>query len=309
MTQWRQQAAAVRQLHEKLFYRPLLDAVAGLQGCVMRRSSRAAAARLEPLGSECPPGALRHIGALTTGVSRKAAIQRALLPAMLGWFADAPRPDAGLLAFRQVSEALGGSPWYLRLLRDDTNVAWRMARLLASGRYAADLLLRAPDAVAMLADDALLAPRQADALHAEAEAVLRRHAQAAREGAVPGLLAIRRREVFRTAAADLLAKLDSDLVAEAVGTVTTVTIAGALELAGAAVAGSAGLVRVFVVALGRFGGHEMGYGSDADVLFVYEPGPRAREGAPTKAPHSVAEELRRPLPPPRPPPTPRAAAG
>ncbi|HEX9529375.1 MAG TPA: bifunctional glutamine-synthetase adenylyltransferase/deadenyltransferase, partial [Streptosporangiaceae bacterium] len=205
----------------------------------------------------------------------------------------APRPDAGLLAFRRVSEALGGSPWYLRLLRDDTNVAWRMARLLASGRYAADLLLRAPDAVAMLADDALLAPRQADALHAEAEAVLRRHAQAAREGAVAGLLAIRRRELFRTAVADLLGKLDSDLVAEAVGTVTTVTIAGALELAGAAVAGSAGLVRICVVAMGRFGGHEMGYGSDADVLFVYEPVPGASEEAATRAAHSVAEELRR----------------
>jgi len=292
MTQWRQQAAAVRQLHEKLFYRPLLDAVARLPGDVIRLTSRAAAERLEALGYDDPAGALRHIGALTAGVSRKAAIQRALLPAMLGWFADAPRPDAGLLAFRQVSEALGGSPWYLRLLRDDTNVAWRMARLLASGRYAADLLLRAPDAVAMLADDALLAPRQADALHAEAEAVLRRHAQAAREGAVPGLLAIRRRELFRTAAADLLGKLDSDLVADAVGTVTTVTIAGALELAGAAVAGSAGIVRICVVAMGRFGGHEMGYGSDADVLFVYEPVPGASEEAATRGAHSVAEELR-----------------
>ncbi len=293
MTQWRQQAAAVRQLHEKLFYRPLLDAVARLPGDVIRLTSGAAAERMEALGYDDPAGALRHIGALTTGVSRKAAIQRALLPAMLGWFADAPRPDAGLLAFRQVSEALGGSPWYLRLLRDDTNVAWRMARLLASGRYAADLLLRAPEAVAMLADDALLAPRQADELRAEAESVLRRQAPpATREGAVPGLLAIRRRELFRTAAADLLGLLDPGPVAEAVGTVTAVTIAGALELASAAVAGSAGMARICVVAMGRFGGHEMGYGSDADVLFVYEPVPGASDEAATRAAHSVAEELR-----------------
>jgi glutamate-ammonia-ligase adenylyltransferase len=292
MTQWRQQAAAVRRLHEKLFYRPLLDAVARLPGDVIRLTSRAAADRLEALGYDDPAGALRHIGALTTGVSRKAAIQRALLPAMLGWFADAPRPDAGLLAFRQVSEALGGSPWYLRLLRDDTNVAWRMARLLASGRYAADLLLRAPEAVAMLADDALLVPRQADALRAEAEAVLRRQTEQA-GGAAPGLLAIRRRELFRTAAADLLGLLDSSLVAEAVGTVTAVTIAGALELASAAVGRSADDMRICVVAMGRFGGHEMGYGSDADVLFVYEPVPGASEEAATRAAHSVAEELRR----------------
>src|SRR5262249_32418708 len=154
MTQWRRQAAAVRQLHEKLFYRPLLDAVARLPGDVIRLTSHAAAERLEALGYDDPAGGPPHHGGPTHCGSRKAAIQRALLPAMLGWFADAPRPDSGLLAFRQVSEALGGSPWYLRLLRDDTNVAWRMARLLASGRYAADLLLRAPEAVAMLADDA-----------------------------------------------------------------------------------------------------------------------------------------------------------
>ncbi len=170
MTQWRQHAGTVRQLHEKLFYRPLLDAVARLPGDVMRLTSQAATDRLEALGYDDPAGALRHISALTTGVSRKAAIQRALLPALLGWFADAPRPDAGLLAFRQVSEALGGSPWYLRLLRDDANVAARLARVLASGRYGTDLLLRAPEAVAMLADDALLEPRAEAALANEADA-------------------------------------------------------------------------------------------------------------------------------------------
>ena len=299
MTQWRQHAATVRQLHEKLFYRPLLDAVARLPGDVIRLTSRAAAERLEALGYDDPAGALRHITALTTGVSRKAAIQRALLPAMLGWFADAPRPDAGLLAFRQVSEALGGSPWYLRLLRDDANVAARLARVLASGRYATDLLLRAPEAVAMLADDARLAPRSCEAQRTEAESTIRRHAQAGtqagtQEGAIAGLLAIRRRELFRTAAADLLGLLDPVTVAAAVGTVTAVTICAALDLATAKVAGRDGEIpaTVSVVAMGRFGGHEMSYGSDADVLFVYEPAAGVSEESATRAAHAAAEELR-----------------
>ena len=100
-------------------------------------------------------------------------------------------------------------------------------------------------------------PRQAGALHAEAEAVLRRQKEP-HGGAVPGLLAIRRRELFRTAAADLLGLLDSSLVAEAIGSVTAVTIAGALELASAGVGRSTGDMRICVVAMGRFGGHEMG---------------------------------------------------
>jgi len=296
MTRWRQHAAAARQLHEKLFYRPLLDAVARLPDDVLPLTSRAAAERLEALGYTDPAGALRHIAALTTGVSRRAAIQRTLLPAMLGWFADAPRPDAGLLAFRHVSEALGKSPWYLRLLRDDTHVAWRMARLVASGRYAADLLLRAPDAVAMLAGDGLLAPVDTARLQGEADATVRRHARDAdMDGAVAGLLAVRRRELFRTAAADLLGERDCMQVADALGAVTTVTVQGALDLARGAVERSAGGLpaAVCVVAMGRFGGHEMGYGSDADVLFVYEPVPGASEHAAARAAHAVAEELRR----------------
>ena len=160
--EWRRHARQVRRLHEKLFYRPLLDAVARLPSEAARLTPAEARARLEALGYVDPAGALRHIDALTSGVSRRAAIQRTLLPVLLGWFADAAEPDAGLLAFRQVSEALGSSPWYLRLLRDETKAAERMAHVLASSRYAAGLLLRAPEAVAIFGNDAELKPAEPD---------------------------------------------------------------------------------------------------------------------------------------------------
>ncbi len=295
-TQWRRHATVARQLHEKLFYRPLLDAVARLPGEVIRLTSQAATARLEALGYADPAGALRHIEALTTGMTRKAAIQRTLLPALLGWFADAPGPDAGLLAFRQVSEALGNSPWYLRLLRDDTSVAWRMARLLASGRYPVDLLMRAPAAVAMLAGDELLAARDAASLTAEADAVLRRYEQAEPAQAVAGLLAMRRTDLFRTAAADVLGSPGREQVADALTMVTEVTLDGALKVAERQAQRSLGAdlpTRLCVIAMGRFGGREMGYGSDADVLFVHQPLPGADEEAATRAAQAVADGLRR----------------
>src|SRR5262249_17912496 len=181
LAQWREHATQVQRLHEKLFYRPLLDAVASLPGEAARLTPQAAEARLEALGYADPAGALRHIGALTAGVSRRAAIQRTLLPLLLGWFADAADPDAGLLAFHQVSDALGNSPWYLRLLRDDMTVAQRMARLLACSRYAAGLLLRQPETVDLLVNDARLEPRDRATLQAEAMALAGR-----REGAGDG---------------------------------------------------------------------------------------------------------------------------
>jgi glutamate-ammonia-ligase adenylyltransferase len=291
VAQWRRHASQARWLHEKLFYRPLLEAVARLPTDDVRLTKQGARARLEALGYADPAGALRHIEALTSGMSRRAAIQRTLLPAMLGWFADAAQPDAGLLAFHQVSDALGDSSWYLRLLRDDTRVARRMARLLASSRYATGLLLRAPDAVAMLGDDSKLGPRPVAALQAEAAATVRRHDTA--EEAVAAALALRRRELFRTAAADLLGLSGVEETGEALTVVAAVTIAAALDAA-ARKAGQGGPLptRICVIAMGRFGGHEMGYASDADVLFVHEPLPGANEEAATRAAHAIAEELR-----------------
>ncbi len=292
LSEWSRHASQARRLHEKLFYRPLLEAVARLPGDAVRLTKEAAQARLEALGYLDPAGALRHIEVLTAGVSRRAAIQRTLLPVMLGWFADAAQPDAGLLAFRQVSEALGDSSWYLRLLRDDTRVAQRMARLLASSRYATGLLLRAPGAVAMLADDAQLEPRPADAMQAEAAAAVRRHRTATK--AVEAVLALRRRELLRTAAADLLGMSGTEKTCEALTAVATVTIRAALEAAARKAGEQTGPLptRMCVVAMGRLGGHEMGYASDADVIFVHEPQDGADEEAATRAAQAIAEELR-----------------
>ena len=292
LARWREHAGQVQRLHQKLFYRPLLDAVASLPGDAARLTPQAAEARLEALGYADPAGALRHIGTLTAGVSRRAAIQRTLLPLLLEWFADAPDPDAGLLAFRQVSDALGQTPWYLRLLRDDMTVAQRMARLLASSRYAVGLLLRQPETVDLLVNDARLEPRDRATLQAEATALAERQAEA--DDAVAAVRALRRRELLRTAMADLLIRPGPEQTGEALTTVAAVTIESALQVAIRSVTGRRGAfpTRICVVAMGRFGGHESGYGSDADVMFVHDPLPGAEEQEATEAAHAAAEELR-----------------
>lgn len=291
---WARHAQEVRRLHEKLFYRPLLLAVARLPTEEARLTPEAARARLEALGYVDPARALGHIEALTSGLSRRAAIQRTLLPVLLGWFADAPDPDAGLLAFRQMSDALGTTPWYLRLLRDELAAAERAARLLASSRYVTELLLRAPEAVAMLGDDAELVPRPYDSLEAEALAAVRNHDDA--DDAVAALRAVRRRELLRIAVADLVETQDLRTVGAALTEVTGATLVAGLAAAQGRVErrlGAALPTRLCVVAMGRFGGYEAGYGSDADVMFVHDPDPGADGRAAHDAAHAVAEELRR----------------
>ncbi|MFC3981853.1 bifunctional [glutamine synthetase] adenylyltransferase/[glutamine synthetase]-adenylyl-L-tyrosine phosphorylase [Streptosporangium jomthongense] len=302
---WRRHAMEVRRLHEKLFYRPLLQAVARLPESEDRLSTSAAQARLEALGYADPAGALRHISALTSGVSRRAAIQRTLLPVMLGWFADAPDPDAGLLGFRQVSDRLGATPWYLRLLRDETAVASRLARLLGTSRYVTGLLLHAPEAVAMFGSDADLAPRPPEALLAEARATVGRYPGEA-ESAVAAARGLRRRELVRTAAADLSGLLDVERVGQALSALNDVTVQAALDAAIGKVEMERRTplpTRFAVIAMGRLGGLECSYGSDADVMFVHSPLEGAAEREATEAAFAVANELRRllALPAPDPP--------
>jgi glutamate-ammonia-ligase adenylyltransferase len=293
---WAQHAREVRRLHEKIFYRPLLEAVARVPSQDLRLSPDEAGRRLAALGFGDPAGALRHIEALTAGVSRRAVLQRALLPVLLSDFADAPDPDGGLLAYRQISDALGATSWYLRLLRDEGAVATRLAYLLGTSRYVARLLQRTPDALAMLADDDELRPREpAEVLATMRDSAARQDDDAAAVAVVRG---VRRQELLRTAFADLLGMLDVTQTCAAISATAAATLDSALQVALRSVAAERGLaalpIRFAVIAMGRLGGEEAGYGSDADVLFVYEPldaGAEQTDGA-TELAGDVASRLR-----------------
>ncbi|MEU0583742.1 bifunctional [glutamine synthetase] adenylyltransferase/[glutamine synthetase]-adenylyl-L-tyrosine phosphorylase [Streptomyces sp. NPDC006132] len=304
--EWRRHATVVRRLHEKLFYRPLLDAVAQLATGEARLSAEAARERLVALGYDDPASALRHLEALASGVTRKAAIQRTLLPVMLGWFADSADPDAGLLNFRKVSDALGKTPWYLRLLRDEGAAAQNLARVLSAGRLAPDLLMRAPEAVALLGDGdgGGLEPRSRAHLEQEILAAVNRADGAAQ--AVTAARGVRRRELFRTAAVDIVgsygteeqpAEADQgalvDRVGAAVSDLTAATLAGTLRAVVRDGWGDDLPTRFAIIGMGRFGGHELGYGSDADVLFVHEPRDGVEEREASQAASKVVSEMRR----------------
>jgi glutamate-ammonia-ligase adenylyltransferase len=289
---WAHHRREVRRLHEKLFYRPLLEAVARVPAAGARLTTEAAGQRLAALGYADPRAALRHLEALTSGVTRTAAIQRALLPAMLEWFADAPDPDAGLFGFRRISESLGSTHWYLKTLRDEGEVAERLARLLATSRYATGLLEREPEGVRMLGED--LRPLGSEALRERMRASAERQDDPGE--AVHSIRAIRRRELFRIAVGELFGETDVASVGAALSRLTDATLEATLEVAGRSVREQRGLdeppTRMAVIAMGRYGGFELSYGSDADVMFVHEPvGAEVGEEASAYA-HAVANELR-----------------
>ncbi len=290
---WRKHQREVRRIHEKLFYRPLLNSVVKLDAASARLTPAAANQRLEALGYLDPESALRNLQALTSGVSRRAQIQKTLLPILLDWFARSPEPDAALLAFRQISDQLGSTPWYLRLLRDESSAAERLSHVLGASRYATDLLFKAPDAIGMFADDQELKPRSSEQFINEQNSILNRYQTG--EEVVLAARALRRRELLRCATADLVGLLSVEEVGSYLSLVTQSTIEIALEAAMLEVVKERGkelTTEICVIAMGRFGGLELGYGSDADVMFIHQPKPNADIEEAEKSALEIANKLR-----------------
>jgi glutamate-ammonia-ligase adenylyltransferase len=288
---WDRVKREVREIHVRLFYRPLLSAVASLPEEQRELSTEQAHDRLAAIGFRDPAGALRTIGSLTSGLSRKATIQRHLMPVMIRWFADGVDPDYGLLAFRRISERLGDTPWFLRMLRDSSGAAERLTRALSGSRYVGELMEWIPESVAWLDDDADLRPRPGVVLQEEARAIQKRHETI--DDAMRAVRSLRRRELLRTAVAAVLGVLTIEELADSLTTITEVTLQATLRAVRRQVVPPEDEDLDFaIIAMGRFGGAELGFGSDADVLYVYRPEGVAPERANELA-RKIVTELRR----------------
>ncbi|MFC4462860.1 bifunctional [glutamine synthetase] adenylyltransferase/[glutamine synthetase]-adenylyl-L-tyrosine phosphorylase [Pseudonocardia nematodicida] len=297
--EWQRNSRRVSRLHEKLFYRPLLAAVSRLategvdDTTDAALSPDAARARLKALGWASPEGALGHLRALTGGVSRAASIQRALLPVLLDELSHAPDPDRGLLAYRRVSEALASTPWYLRLLRDEGAVAQRLMILLGTSALVPDLLARAPEVLRMLAISSGVQSPELTRDPVEVAVALRATVarQPTPEAAVASARSYRRHEMLRIACADLLGLLEVDQVCAALNSVNDAVLASTLDAV--LRAGGEPKAAIAVIGMGRLGGGESSYGSDADVLFVCRPADGVDDHDAVKWATAVVERVRR----------------
>lgn len=265
----------IRQLHNKLFYRPLLSSVVAMSVDELRLTPEAALRQLAALGYRYPDRALEHLTALASDGTRRARIQAVILPSLLEWLSSTVDADAGLLAYRKLSEAASDRSWFLRLLRDENIVGQRLMKILGTSPYAADLFLAAPDAVTLLSDGAggpKLLEKDATVISHSLVAAAGRYTDP--DKAIAVARSLRRTELARVAAADLLGMMAVPDVARSLSFVWDAVLEAALsaEIRAWEDAEHRNAPAVIsVIGMGRLGGAELSYRSDADVLFVCEP--------------------------------------
>jgi glutamate-ammonia-ligase adenylyltransferase len=269
----------VRDLHAKLFYRPLLESPAAVPvdhaDLVRSRgmADDAARDRLWALGFTHAGHALRDLRSLTSGMTRAARTVQAVLPAYLNELSSTPDPDTGLRRFRDLVEAQASNPSLLARLRDHPPTVRGLAKALGTSEVAGDLLLAQPQGIEWFDEHVGdRPPPSRDELVTQAVARLQW------QDPFPALRRFKRHMLLRTVLRDVLADVPVGRVGNELTALAEALVEAGLQSILTDLAIERGdsrpedlPMRMAVVAMGKFGGDELHYASDLDVMFVHEP--------------------------------------
>ena len=285
----------VRRLHMDIYYRPMLPISAGLDDGQVELSATAMQERFESIGFADPEAAVRHVAALTAGISRAAKISRILLPAVLQWLGEGQNPDMGLLNWRKLEEHFGTESEYLGFLRDSPSAAQRLCHVLSNSRFLGDALNKSVESVTWLGDDNDLKPRSRESLDVQTQAALERNIASINDFA-NSIRAMRRHEIERiglgwmngvtddnASLAGMTDVYDAAIDASLTWAIRHRTQEMRLDKAPAAIA---------VIGMGRYGGREVNFSSDADIIIIYRPSDGADDDLANRFAHKVQEDLR-----------------
>jgi glutamate-ammonia-ligase adenylyltransferase len=223
----------VRGLHERLFYRPLMEAFAGPPSPRPGTERAATAELLGALGFRDPAGAYERFDRLVDRGSRVGKVLGHVFPVVAPALAAAPDPDAALVRLERVVEGLPDAS--ADGLASDPGLARRLALAVGASSWLADALAGRPDVL--------------DRVKATAEGPTSDGTVAERLLAVGAAYAVGDLRVPDAGRA--LAGVSDAAVAEAMGE-------------------AAPGVPFAVLGLGKLGGRELNFASDLDVVFVYE---------------------------------------
>jgi [glutamine synthetase] adenylyltransferase / [glutamine synthetase]-adenylyl-L-tyrosine phosphorylase len=247
----------VRTIHERLYFRPLLDALAGAGPM----SEEAAAEALASFGFADAERTRAAVRELTRGLTRSSRMMRQLMPLVLDWLSTSPDPDLGLLGLRKLASGEQRALELAHAFRESPEVARRLCSLLGTSGLLGDVLVANPDLIPRLADPARLRTRGREVLADSARSTLAwRDALDDRQRA---LRRWRNRHLVGIAARDVFDQADVAAVGVDLTALAEATVGAALEQLDPQ-------VPFAVVAMGRFAGGDLSYASDLDVLFVHE---------------------------------------
>ena len=247
-----------RAIHERVYFRPLLEAFATAEGTL---APEAVEVRLAAFGFTDAARTRQAVSELTRGLTRSSRLMQQVLPLLLDWLSASPDPDLGLLGLRTLASDAARTGRLAATFRESPEVARHLCRVLGTSALLGEILGREPDLVPRLAAADALRTRPRDELVTSAGKALEwRDATPDRQQA---LRRWRRRHLLGVGARDVMDIDDVRTVGRDLTAIAEATIQAALTALGPK-------IPFAVMALGRFGGGELSYASDLDVAYVFD---------------------------------------
>jgi glutamate-ammonia-ligase adenylyltransferase len=197
-----------------------------------------------------------------------------MLPLMMDWLSDAPHPDLGLEQLRLLVTSIPDNGALIGTLRDAPVAAERLCRLLGTSRLLGQMLDRIPEFLSRLGDDRALAdlPSREALVDGATQHVLLRDSYPEQYRAIRRFV---RRRLLWIAVRDLLGQAAMPEVGRDLADTADAAAAAALAAVHQEVRRSPTftdlpIVPFTVIAMGKWGGRELNYSSDIDMLFVYD---------------------------------------
>lgn len=268
----------VRDLHKRLYFRPILDSLAGVEGVLEPEAARI---RLEALGFRDVTAAARAFEDMTGGLSRRSRVMQQVLPLMLDWLSQSPDPDLGLAQMRLLLANTTDHGPLVSLLQGSPIAGERLCMLLGNGRLLGDLLDRIPEFIPRLsAENPEWDIRDAPGAVERLLGLLA--ARPDPEAKIGTIRRFTRRRKLRIAARDVLDNPDIEVTIGSLSDSADAAVLGALHV-------TEGMDSLGVIAMGKWGGRELSYGSDLDLMYVHA------NDADREQAHRIAGELGRVL--------------
>jgi glutamate-ammonia-ligase adenylyltransferase len=250
-----------------------------------------AEAKLKELGYEDPKEAARVLHSLREGAMREQGersrrLYQGVLPRLVTAACEVKvqsvTPDEVLKRLARVIEAIAKRSAYLALLTENPTALRQLARLAAESVWLMDMVVRSPILLDELIDPRIFKefPSQ-DSLHAELEGMLAGIAPDDLEMQMDALRQFQQAAVVHAAAADLAGNAPLMKVSDFLTWTAEQVIRKALQIAWRQLVARHGRpqciehgrlrdARFAVVAYGKLGGWELGYGSDLDLVFLHD---------------------------------------
>ena len=251
----------VRGIHERVYFRPLLEAFAATSHDASSLSAEATEVRLAAFGFIDARRTAAALGELTRGLNRSSRLMQQMLPLLLDWLSLSPDPDLGLLLIRNLLTGPRQSRQIAETFRESPAAAQSLCTIAGTSRLLGDIIAANPDLVARLPLPEQLATKDLGGLIATATASMEM-----REGNTEQQASLRRwqqRNLLGIAARDLFDHADVERVGRDLTTLAEATIGSALQSLNPQ-------IPFAVIGLGRFGAAELAYASDLDVIFVHQ---------------------------------------